>query len=333
MKFDQKILVIRFSSIGDIVLSTSPLRTIRKKYPKSQITFLTLNSYASLLEFHPDIDVLISIERNCSIFQLLKYSKLLAYNNYSIVYDLHNSMRSRLITLRCKNYVKRISKPRLNRFLLFYLFYNRFKNNFSVPLMYHLILKDFWNKKDKIPASVLKVTQNEKAKSYEKLKLYGITKDFLVIIPGAAWKQKSWNFNKYVELINLINLPVIILGLASDAICFEISKRTNNVLNLAGKTSLREAMAIIANAIYVIGSDTGLTHVAEALGKNVSMILGPTSYQTGANVILKKSNIIEKKVWCRPCSQNGKRKCYRSKQFCMDLITVDDVLNSMPILE
>ena len=89
-------------------------------------------------------------------------------------------------------------------------------------------------------------------------------------------------------------------------------------------------MAILSKAYYVIGSDTGLTHIAEALGKNVSMILGPTSSETGANVILDESKIIKKDIWCRPCSQNGKRKCYRTKQFCMDLISVNDVFQTIP---
>ena len=89
-------------------------------------------------------------------------------------------------------------------------------------------------------------------------------------------------------------------------------------------------MAIINNSMYVIGSDTGLSHIAESLNKNVYMILGPTSLETGASVILKSSTVIEKHLWCRPCSQNGKRLCYRRKQFCMELITVDDVLKTLP---
>ena len=88
-------------------------------------------------------------------------------------------------------------------------------------------------------------------------------------------------------------------------------------------------MAILSNAYYVIGSDTGLTHIAEALGKNVSMILGPTSSETGANVILDKSKIIKKDIWCRPCSQNGKFPCYRQAQLCMDLIKPSDVIESI----
>jgi len=67
VSFDQKILVIRFSSIGDIVLSTSPLKTIRRAYPDAQITFLTLDTFAPLLEYHPDIDALVSISKRMSL--------------------------------------------------------------------------------------------------------------------------------------------------------------------------------------------------------------------------------------------------------------------------
>ena len=89
-------------------------------------------------------------------------------------------------------------------------------------------------------------------------------------------------------------------------------------------------MAILSLANYVIGSDTGLTHAAEALGKPVSMILGPTSRETGAGVNLKESINLEKDLWCRPCSQNGKALCYRTNQVCMDSISAKDVLQTIP---
>ena len=100
-------------------------------------------------------------------------------------------------------------------------------------------------------------------------------------------------------------------------------------LDLSGKTELREALSIIANSKHVIGSDTGLVHGAEALGKNVSMILGPTSTETGAGVALADSENIQKDIWCRPCSQNGSTPCYRERQYCMESITPEEVLTSL----
>ena len=100
-------------------------------------------------------------------------------------------------------------------------------------------------------------------------------------------KQKQWGIKKYIKLIKKINTDIILLGTEQDSICFELKQSLNEkVHNFAGKTSLREALSIIAASKYIIGSDTGLTHAAEALGKPVTMILGPTSKETGAGVNL-----------------------------------------------
>ena len=89
-------------------------------------------------------------------------------------------------------------------------------------------------------------------------------------------------------------------------------------------------MAIIANSKFVIGADTGLVHAAEALGKRVVSIVGPTSRETGAGVNRNDSILIENNnIWCRPCSQTGKRKCYRDEQYCMTSITPQFVQNKI----
>ena len=330
MNYGQKILIIRFSSIGDIVLSTSPLNTIRKKYPKSEITFLTLVEYSSILEMHPFIDILMTIDRSTKLSQLFYYNRFLKSKKYTIIYDLHNSLRSRMITLNLNAKIKRLKKPRLNRFFLFYFYTNRFTNSFSVPKMYHKSIGKIWKEGDDIPRTFLKISEVEIREASKRIGNLFESKKFIVIIPGAAWNQKRWDTKKYVSLINSISFPVVILGSKSDFICYDIEAQSPDVFNLAGKTTLREAMAIINNSMYIIGSDTGLSHIAESLNKSVYMILGPTSLETGASVISKSSKVIEKDLWCRPCSQNGKRKCYRSRQFCMDLITVNDVLKTLP---
>ena len=157
----------------------------------------------------------------------------------------------------------------------------------------------------------------------------GVFDQFIAVVPGAAWKQKQWSVSNYIETLNQIDLPCVLIGSKTDKICEEISLEVNKSINLIGQTDLRLALAILSNAEYIIGSDTGLLHAAEALGKRVSMILGPTSRQTGAGVHLDNSIEIEKDIWCRPCSQNGKFPCYRKTQLCMDLIKPSDVIESI----
>ena len=327
MSFDQKILVIRFSSIGDIILATSPLKTIRKTFPDAQINFLTLENFAPLLEFHPDIDRLIPFSKKMSGLDLWRIADYIRKQKYSTIFDLHNSLRSNIITFRTTSPVLQLKKPRWKRFMLFQFHQNEFAEYFSTLKMYHEHLGDIWKVGDTIPGTSLIVTDHEKAKATELVNI----NDFITIIPGAAWGQKQWSAKKYVEFIQTVEKPVVLLGAKKDKICFKIAEKVPSVLNLAGKTSLRQAMAVLSNSFHVVGSDTGLTHAAEALGISVTMILGPTSPETGAGVHLDKSTNLETELWCRPCSQNGKLPCYQKTQVCMDSISVPDVIETMPM--
>ncbi|SVB65256.1 uncharacterized protein METZ01_LOCUS218110, partial [marine metagenome] len=329
VSFDQKILVIRFSSIGDIVLATSPLKTIRRAYPDAQITFLTLDTFAPLLEYHPDIDALVSISKRMSLIELWGFADHIRRKQYRHIFDLHNSIRSNLVTLRSSSPVYQLKKPRWNRFLLFYFHHNEFGSDFSTLKMYHEHLGSIWNENDVLPATVLKVSNYEQKMARNMLLDKNIFDEFIAVVPGAAWTQKQWPAEKYIETLNQLDLPAVLLGEKKDTICFDIAKRSSSTVNLAGQTTLRQALAVLANSAYVIGSDTGLTHAAEALGKQVYMILGPTSPETGAGVNLSGSTNIETDVWCRPCSQNGKLPCYRKTQECMDSIVPNDVIQSL----
>lgn len=331
MKYDQKILIIRFSSIGDIILATSPLRTIRNAYPNAQITFLTLDLFAPLLEFHPCIDALLTVSKQSTFKKLMQFRKYLNSKNYNIVFDLHNSIRSRIISFTISPNIFRLKKPRIARFLLFNFFINIFNKDFSTLQMYHNCVSLNLTTMQKLPKTSIQLIKSEILLMKRFLKENFVKSEFIVIIPGAAWKQKQWKLDYYIQVIKKIKVDVILIGSKKDSICFELKSRLmDKVHNFAGKTSLREAFSILHLAKYVIGSDTGMTHAAEALGKPVTMILGPTSRETGAGTNLNESISVEKKIWCRPCSQNGSAECYRKKQYCIDLITPEDILSTIP---
>jgi ADP-heptose:LPS heptosyltransferase len=206
-----------------------------------------------------------------------------------------------------------------------------FPKGYSSQVMYHQCLQDY--DMDSTPDTLLIVSNAEKRLAWSILKEIDIDSNFIVMVPGAAWTQKQWQAEKYNNVINelsrLKNKKIIMLGTKNDKICKDISLINDSVVDYSGKTDLRKAMAIISLSDSVFGSDTGLLHMAEALGKHVSMILGPTSTETGGGVSLKESINIETDIWCRPCSQNGKQKCYRTRQYCMELISTDMVTNSV----
>lgn len=330
MRPDQKILVIRFSSIGDIILATSPLRTIRSAFPKAQITFLTLEKFSPLLEFHPDIDRLISISSSLTLKSLWTFSGYVKRNKYDIIFDLHNSIRSNIVTFQSRSQTFQLKKPRWNRMMLFHFHQNYFESEFSTRSMYHEHMGSLWDgDHGSIPPTLLRLSNGERKKGRRLLSDLGVMGDYVTVIPGAAWKQKQWPADKYIDTLSKLDVPSVLIGSKKDTICSEINEGLTNSLDLSGKTELRDALSIIANSKHVIGSDTGLVHGAEALGKNVSMILGPTSTETGAGVALTDSENIQKDIWCRPCSQNGSTPCYRERQYCMESITPEEVLTSL----
>ncbi len=326
----KRILVIKFSSIGDIVLTTSPLKSLKNIFPSVKIDFLTLNEYASILEGNKYIDRIIPFERNTGLRQLIRTGRWINNSTYDLVIDFHDSLRSKIIRFWIRKIpIRFLIKPRWKRFLLFRFRKNIFTTDFSQLKLLHQPIME-WMNSEKYPLPELFVSKIEKKQAKTFLKEYGVKKPYITIIPGAAWSQKRWLIENYCELLsdlkNREKIDIVILGGITDIICEKIANCDPTFINLHGKTSLRLSMAIIAKSKYIIGADTGLVHAAEALGKRVVAILGPTSRETGAGVNRYDSVIIENnEVWCRPCSQTGKRKCFRDEQYCMTSITPEFV--------
>ena len=331
MKFNLKFLVIRFSSIGDIVLTTSLLKSIKTTYKNVEIHYLTLDKFSPMLEMQPNIDRIIALNSDSGATEMMQLNRYIKSSEYDKVFDLHGSIRSRIVTFGLSKITTRVKKPRISRFFLYQFHVNMFPKGYSSQVMYHQCLQDY--DMDSTPDTLLIVSNAEKRLAWSILKEIDIDSNFIVMVPGAAWTQKQWQAEKYNNVINelsrLKNKKIIMLGTKNDKICKDISLINDSVVDYSGKTDLRKAMAIISLSDSVFGSDTGLLHMAEALGKHVSMILGPTSTNTGGGVSLKESTNIETDIWCRPCSQNGKQKCYRTRQYCMELISTDMVTNSV----
>ena len=262
--------------------------------------------------------------------ELWSFGGYLKRNGYDLIYDLHNSLRSNIVTFQSRSHVFQLQKPRWKRMMLFYFHKNYFDPQFSTRSMYHEYLGSIWNgDHSSIPPTSLRLSDGELKRGKRLISDLGIHENYIAIVPGAAWNQKQWPAYKYIELLNKIDIPSILIGSSKDKICQEIHSGLDNSLDLSGRTNLREALSIVANSRRVIGSDTGLVHAAEALGVDVTMIMGPTSTETGAGVSLPNSNNIETDLWCRPCSQNGSVPCYREKQYCMESIEPNEVLKSL----
>ena len=334
MDSPRTILVLRLSSIGDIVQATSPLATLRNRFPNARIDFMTLSHFAPLLENQPSINRIIKINSSEPVMTLRSMGNRID-EEYDLVVDLHNSLRTKIMRRRIVNTETLVyKKPRWKRLKLFQLHINDFADGFNQRTLYHECLNPVLNGQTDISHTEISISENEKNQVTEVLKQKGFKHDYLVVIPSAAWKTKLWSVDGYTSVFSTLlketDLSIIILGSVKDNICDEIDMDDSRVLNLKGKTDLRTSLAIINNAKVVMGSDTGLVHAAEALGVSAVMIMGPTSVETGGGTFLENSvTLANEDLWCRPCSQNGKTPCYRKEQYCMTSITPENVINSI----
>ncbi len=145
----KRILAIKFSSIGDIVLTMSPLKTIKSIFPSAKIDFLTLNDYAPILEGNKYVDRIIPFDRNAGFVRLLKTGKWINNSDYDLVIDFHNSLRSKIIRLIIRNIPKRyLKKPHWKRLLLFRFRKNFFPVDFSQLKLLHQPIKECMNDKN-----------------------------------------------------------------------------------------------------------------------------------------------------------------------------------------
>ena len=326
----KKILIIRMSSIGDIVLSTSFLQSVKDKFPNSEIDFLIKSEFIDIIKNHPLIDNAIIFDKRLGFKELVSLGKNLRSNNYDIIYDIHSVFRTKVLSFFLRNHLfKQIKKPRLRRFILFYAYQNFFEKNFSHIKMYHSLL----GKKDSFPKTNLYLSEKEIEETKRYLHENNVGNNFITIVPGAAWSQKQWSIDNYnslmTRLIQAFNSKIVILGSTNDIICDKIVK-DKNIINLKDRTTLRRAMGMLKFSKQTIGSDTGLLHISEAMDTPVTMILGPTSQETGASVVLDDSILIQNNdLWCRPCSQNGSRPCYRKEQYCMSEFDSKKVFDSI----
>ncbi|MFC1483953.1 glycosyltransferase family 9 protein [Candidatus Neomarinimicrobiota bacterium] len=331
-----RVLVIRFSSLGDIVLSSTVVGLLQEDNPDLIIDYLVHERFSPLVaHFDPPPHNVISFPPSTKARELPGFAQNLARNRYDLVIDLHDSLRSKILRRLLKPIDLRVyRKPRLKRWLLFYGYINRFSEDYAVVseyLRYSGLKHPTGNPRPKLAVS--------DSDAGEIRARFGLQQDIIACIPGAAWPQKSWIPERYTEYLSALPdtaySQIALLGGPNDDICDSIagSLPSGKIINLKGKTSLNEALAVLSRSRMAIGSDTGLLHAAEALNIPVAMILGPTSKETGARVHHPGSRVIDTDLWCRPCSQNGKRRCYRSRQFCITNISVDKVaaeVSSMP---
>jgi len=316
-----KILIIRLSSIGDIVLATPLVRCLRNKFPSAQIDFLVKKKYLEILSANPYISNLIFFEND--FFEL---AKTIRKEKYDFIIDIHNNFRSFLLTLFSGAKILRYKNYMFRRFFLAEFGLNFYKEKVPVFQRY---LKT---------ASPLGVSYDSEGLDFfidDKIKVQFeqlFELNYIGICPVAVWKTKRWLKQRFVDLAKKIlekqDCEILIFGGKKDfEYCEDIKKQIGNrTKNLCG-LSLQETAAVLQKCKYLLTNDTGLMHVADALKIPTISVFGPTVEEFGFYPQSEKSKIISKNYFCKPCSTKGSGKCPVGNFRCMKDITVEEVFS------
>ncbi len=308
-----KFLIIRFSSIGDIVLTTPVIRCLKQQYPDAEVHYVTKKSYETLLENNPYIDKIFVLENGLS--ELIKF---LQSERYDYVIDLHNNLRTTIIKIRLG--VKSFSFDKLNlqKWILV---------KFKKTLMPNVHIVDRYMK----TVESLGVKNDNKGLNYfisekDEISLDWLPENFrngyAVYAIGGQHETKKLPFRKMIELCQTIKLPLVLIGGKEDTIISEqLTTNSKNIpiFDTCGKCNFNQSASIIQNSEVVYTHDTGMMHVASALKKKVISIWGNTVPEFGMYPYQTDFEVIENKdLNCRPCSKIGYNKCPLGHFKCMN---------------
>ena len=316
-----KILIIRFSSIGDLTQALSIPSFIKSYVAQAEIHLVTRKDLAPLVENHPAIKKLWVLDRALGIKGLIALAKELRAEKFTHVYDAHNNMRSLVIRL-CVRADTTLVRPmmRFKRFLLIKFQKNFFEKPFSGQRDLIKPLEK-WGMKFKLPDTPqLFLNESVQRKAKE---LTSQLKDYIVLVPSAAYELKRWPIEFWDELIKKNpNRTFVVLAGKDDFFTKKLNSNPN-VVNFTGTTDLLTSAAVILNAKLTISNDTGLLHFSEQLGKPTIALMGPAPFGFPSR---PSTVILERSLKCRPCSKHGQGPCTNPNfQECLKSITPTEV--------
>jgi len=345
MRVPEKILVIRFSSVGDIILTSPLLRALRAKFPGARIDVLVKSEYAELVKFNPHITNVIQLAGGGG-GELSQLKRGIREAHYDVILDLHNSLRSRWLRLFSgARRVRVVNKRVLRRFALV-----KWKKNFYrsvVPVAgRYLETASSLGVEDDGGGLEIHVPEEIRLLTHSKLSRFapGAQTAVVGIVPGARHFTKRWPQERFVELGKRItqspSAKLLLFGSKEEeVVCSDIAQLINSAgasgaaANLAGKLSLLETAAAFDLCNVVVTNDSGLMHLAAARKRKVVALFGSTVKEFGFfpygtdNIVLENAALA-----CRPCTHIGREACPLGHFNCMNQIAAEEVFRAFTTL-
>lgn len=310
-----KVLLVRFSSIGDIVLTSPVIRCMRQQIKDLELHVLTKASFRELYTLNPAVDKVYCIEK-----RLHEVMADLEKENYHHIVDLHRNLRSIGLRLRLRIPASTYPKLNLRKFLLVMLKLDFLPDRHIVDRYFDAVKNlgvindgkglDFFLRTED------EVVLNDLPK--------GFSDGYIAVVVGGKHTTKILPAEKVAAVIGHLHYPVVLLGGPEDRSRGELIRAmsSGNVLNACGTYTLRQSASLLKQAKSVITNDTGLMHIAAAFGKKIISVWGNTVPQLGMYPYLPEGAepavIAEVKgLNCRPCSKIGFARCPKEHFRCM----------------
>lgn len=318
-----KYLIIRFSSIGDIVLTTPIIRGLKKQVEGAEVHFLTKKNFAPILANNPYIDKLHVLEEslNSTIHKLQE-------EEFDYIIDLHHNLRTYIVKNKLRRFSFSFNKLNIEKWLLVNLKINRMPDVHIVDRYLETVrhfdviddqqgLDYFISPDDEVDISKLPEPFCNK---------------YVGLVIGAKHNTKKMPVDKLISLIKRMRLPVVILGGKDDFAEGEAIRMATDGLciNACGKYNLGQSASLVKQASVIITHDTGLMHIAAAFKRKTVSLWGNTVPEFGMYPYYpnKDSQIFEVKgLKCRPCSKIGYKKCPKKHFDCMNKLDENEIAN------
>jgi ADP-heptose:LPS heptosyltransferase len=309
-----KFLILRFSSIGDIVLTTPVIRCLKQQVEGSVIHFATKKQYLPLLQSNPYIDAI-----HCLEDSMTEFIRELEKEQFDYIIDLHHNLRTFLIKSKLRIVDFSFRKLNIEKWL---------KVNFKIDRLPRIHIVERYME----TLSLFEVENDQKGLDYfipetDSNAVRFLPEEFrngyIVLVIGARHFTKQLPVSKLTTLCSLISEPVILLGGKEDHVNGEtvVGQALGNVYNACGLFSINQSASLVQQARVVITPDTGLMHIAAAFKKQILSIWGNTVPEFGMFPYLpdNKSQIIQVEgLSCRPCSKIGHSSCPKKHFRCMN---------------
>lgn len=313
-----KFLILRFSSIGDIILTTPVVRCLKLQYPEAEVHFATKKQFRVILENNPYIDKVHLLEGTLS-----QFIHTLQAENFTYIIDLHHNLRTSIIKLRLGKKAYSFDKLNFKKWLLVNLKINR------LPAI-HIVDRNLKT------VESLGVVNDGKGLDYfiptkDELLLDNIlapNQPYVAYAIGGQHFTKKLPVSRIIELCKKIDKKIILLGGKEDEETGNTVLKAlgDKIYNACGRYNLNQSASILKQAEYVISHDTGLMHIAAALKMKVISIWGNTVPEFGMYPYMTEYKVIENKnLSCRPCSKIGYDKCPKGHFKCMNDLVLDDI--------